>query len=58
MMYAIDRAFKEERIIGKREGKREGKIETAKNLIKMGLTNEQISEATKLKMSDIEKLRK
>ena len=40
------------------EAREEEKIEIAKNLIKMGLTNEQIVEATKISIEKIGKLRK
>ena len=40
------------------EGSEERTLEIAKNLIKMGLTNEQIIEATKISIKKIDKLRK
>ena len=51
---------------GKQEGKLEGMklgseekaLEIAKSLIKIGLTNEQIVEATKISIEEINKLRK
>ena len=43
---------------GKLEGSKETKIDVAKNLIKMDLTNEQIIEATRLSIEEINKLRK
>ncbi len=43
---------------GKLEGSKETKIDVAKNLIKMELTNEQIIEATGLSIEKINKLRK
>ena len=41
----------------KRNGIKEGIIKTAKNLLKMGLTVDQIAEATKLSKKEIEKLK-
>ena len=43
---------------GKLEGSEERALEIAKNLIKIGLTNEQIVEATKISIEEINKLRK
>ena len=40
------------------KGKLEGKLEIVKSLIKMGLTNEQIIEAAKISIEEINKLRK
>ncbi len=40
------------------EASKEAKIDVAKNLIKIGLTNEQIIEATKISIEEINKLRK
>jgi len=61
MMYGVDMFIDKEIQKGEKKGEREGerksKIEISKNLIKMGLTNSQISEATKLKISEIEHLR-
>lgn len=42
---------------GMKLGSKEAKIDVAKNLIKMGLTNEQIVEATKISIEDIESLK-
>jgi predicted transposase/invertase (TIGR01784 family) len=42
--------------IGKEEGITEGKRETALNLLSMGLTVEQISQATNLSIKEIESL--
>jgi predicted transposase/invertase (TIGR01784 family) len=42
--------------VGKKEGFEEGIEKTAKNLLKMGLDVEKVSEATGLKKEDIEKL--
>ena len=39
-------------------GSKEKALEIAKNLIKMGLTNEQIIDATKISIEEIDKLRK
>ena len=39
-------------------GSKEAKIDDAKNLIKIGLTNEQIVEVTKISIEEIDKLRK
>jgi len=41
---------------GIKEGMKEAKKETAKKLKKMGLTNEQIAEATELPLEEIEKI--
>ena len=43
---------------GMKLGSKEAKIDVAKNLIKIGLTNEQIVEATKISIEEIDKLRK
>ena len=43
---------------GMKLGSKEAKIDVAKNLIKIGLTNEQIVEVTKISIEDIDKLRK
>ena len=43
---------------GMKLGSKEAKIDVAKNLIKTGLTNEQIGEATKISIEEIDKLRK
>ena len=43
---------------GKLEGSKERALEIAKSLIKIGLTNEQIIEAVKLSIEEINKLRK
>ena len=42
--------------IGIEKGEKNAKIDTAKNLLKMGLSIEQISQATGLPVKDIEKL--
>ena len=39
-------------------GSKEKALEIAKNLIKMGLTNEQIIDATQISIEEIDKLRK
>ena len=39
-------------------GSKEKALEIAKNLIKIGLTNEQIIDATKISIEEIDKLRK
>ena len=43
---------------GMKLGSKEAKIDVAKNLIKIGLTNEQIVEVTKISIEEIDKLRK
>ena len=43
---------------GMKLGSKEAKIDVAKNLIKIGLTNEQIIEATKISIEEVDKLRK
>ena len=40
------------------EGKEEGRIEVAVNLIDLGLDNETIAKATNLSLEEIDKLRK
>ena len=40
------------------EASKEAKMEIAKNLIKIGLTNEQIIDATKISIEEIDELRK
>ena len=42
---------------GKREGEKLQKIKIAKSLIQMGMSTEQISQATKLTIKEIEKIR-
>ena len=54
----IDMGRKEGKIEGKIEGIKEKSIEIAKKLFKMGLTKEQVEEATQLKKEEIEKLLK
>ena len=44
--------------VGKEEGMKEGIIKTAKKLLKMGMTIEQVMEATELKKEEIEKIAK
>ena len=55
-----EKGIKEGRKEGKKEGKIEGikekSIEIAKKLLKMGLTSEQVEEATQLKKEEIEKI--
>ena len=51
-------AREESKLEGIELGSKETKIDIAKNLIKMGLTNEQIIEATGLSIEKINKLRK
>ena len=43
---------------GIEQGSKETAIDIAKNLIKIGLTNEQIVETTKLSIAEVDKLRK
>ena len=47
----------EGKLEGMKLGSKEAKIDVAKNLIKIGLTNEQIVEATKISIEDIKSLR-
>ena len=54
----IDMGRKEGKIEGKIEGIKEKSIEIAKKLFKMGLTSEQVEEATQLKKEEIEKIAK
>ena len=49
-------AIEEGRLEGIIEGRQEGKIETAKNLIKMGLTLEQVAQGTGLSLEEVEQL--
>ena len=54
-------AFDKERLKGKEEAEkkaREDKIKSIKNLIKIGLSNSQISEAMEIPEEEIEGLRK
>jgi predicted transposase/invertase (TIGR01784 family) len=46
----------EGRAEGRAEGKNEEKIEIARNLLKLNLTNEQISQSTGLSIKEIEAL--
>jgi predicted transposase/invertase (TIGR01784 family) len=50
--YALEEGIK----IGEEKGKKEGKIETAKELLKLGIEIEKIAKATGLKKEEIEKL--
>ena len=43
---------------GIEQGSKETAIDIAKNMIKIGLTNEQIVELTKLSIAEVDKLRK
>ena len=55
MVYGIDRAFEAERLKGEKKAEKKAhkeKINMVKNLIKMGLSNSQISEATDFTMSE------
>jgi predicted transposase/invertase (TIGR01784 family) len=56
--YDVQKVRAEEREAGKIEGIIEGKLETAKNLLKMGLTIEQIIEATELSKEKIEEIKR
>ncbi len=50
-------AHEKGKLEGMKLGSKEAKIDVAKNLIKIGLTNEQIVEATKISIEDIKSLR-
>ena len=66
MVYAIERVMQQEKLEsfaegeakGKAEGKAEGKVEIAKEMLKMGLSKQQIQQATKLPLSTIQELAK
>ena len=65
MLAVVDMIRRENQMyidMGRKEGKIEGikekSIEIAKKLFKMGLTSEQVEEATQLKKEEIEKLLK
>ena len=51
-------AREEGKLEGMKLGSKEAKIDVAKSLIKIGLTNEQIVEATKISIEEINILRK
>jgi predicted transposase/invertase (TIGR01784 family) len=53
----IEYALEEGKKIGEEEGIKKGKIETAKELLKMGIEIETIAKATGLKKEEIEKLK-
>ena len=53
----LAKAREEGKLEGMKLGSKEAKIDVAKNLIKIGLTNEQIVEATKISIEDIKSLR-
>ena len=53
----LAKAREEGKLEGMKLGSKEAKIDDAKNLIKIGLTNEQIVEATKISIEEIESLR-
>jgi predicted transposase/invertase (TIGR01784 family) len=53
---AIMRTRREERMAGWRKGKQEGKREVAGNLMKMGMSAEQVAEATGLPVEEIRRL--
>ena len=42
---------------GRLEGRQEGKLEIARNLLKMGMSSDQISQATGLSLIEVENLR-
>ena len=54
----LAKAREEGKLEGLELGSKEAKIDDAKNLIKIGLTNEQIVEVTKISVEEIDKLRK
>ena len=54
----LAKAREEGKLEGMKLGSKEAKIDVAKNLIKIGLTNEQIVEVTKISIEEIDKLRK
>ena len=54
----LAKAREEGKLEGMKLGSKEAKIDDAKNLIKIGLTNEQIVEVTKISIEEIDKLRK
>ena len=54
----LAKAHEEGKLEGMELGSEERALEIAKNLIKIGLTNEQIVEATKISIEEIDKLRK
>ena len=57
---SIDTAKEEGRVEGRKEGREEGvakeKLATAKRLLGMGLTQEQVAKGTDLSIEDIERL--
>ena len=53
----LAKAREEGKLEGMKLGSKEAKIDVAKSLIKIGLTNEQIVEATKISIEDIESLK-
>ena len=52
-----NKALRNGKIAGKKEGERLQKIKIAKSLIQMGLSIEQISQATKLTAKEIQKIK-
>lgn len=57
MVYAIERVMQHERSEAMSEGKAEGKIEIAKEMIKMGMSDAEVQQATKLPPDTIQGLR-
>ena len=53
----LEKASRKEKQNGIEEGAKEKQIEIAKKLLKMGMTVEQIKEATKLSEKEIKKLK-
>ena len=58
MVYAIERVMQQEKLDSFAEGEAKGKAEIAKEMLKMGLSEQQIQQATKLPLSTIQELAK
>lgn len=56
MLEVIEKGYERHRKLGKAEGKLEGILETAKELLKFGMNKEDIQKVTKLTKKEIEKL--
>ena len=57
LMDAIDEGLERGKILGLAEGSRQAKFETAKNLLHLGLSRENIAQATGLTKAEVEALK-
>ena len=57
LMDAMDEGLERGKILGLAEGARQAKLETAKNLLHLGLSRENIAQATGLTKAEVEALK-